>query len=187
MKFTQFAQEAKRTLPNLKSVLLNSLHMTTGIMTEIPELVLAIVKNDKVNIAEEVADSLWYAANYAYVNDLAFSYEFSAERRILSFSGIENIGEELNTDGCMLLFAGELLDLDKKLLAYNKTRDLGYQRRMLTGFLDSVNNLAIEFGIDLEQAMENNIAKLRVRYPEKFDTELAINRNTDRERVELEK
>jgi hypothetical protein len=35
--------------------------------------------------------------------------------------------------------------------------------------------------------MQNNIDKLKVRYPDGWDEEKALNRNTDAERKELEK
>ena len=39
---------------------------------------------------------------------------------------------------------------------------------------------------NIEQALQNNIDKLRVRYPDKFSEELAINRNLEMERKELD-
>jgi hypothetical protein len=39
----------------------------------------------------------------------------------------------------------------------------------------------------MEKCLENNIAKLKVRFLHKFDTEKAINRDLESERVELEK
>ncbi len=44
-----------------------------------------------------------------------------------------------------------------------------------------------EIGIDWGQSLESVINKLKVRYPNKFTSHDAINRNLDKERVELEK
>ena len=43
-----------------------------------------------------------------------------------------------------------------------------------------------EFKLDFYQGLTNNINKLTIRYPEKFDAELAANRNLDAEREALE-
>jgi hypothetical protein len=39
----------------------------------------------------------------------------------------------------------------------------------------------------MEKCLENNIAKLKIRFPDKFDAEKAINRDLASERAELEK
>jgi len=41
-------------------------------------------------------------------------------------------------------------------------------------------------GLDMDKLLEANIAKLKARFPEKFDAALAINRDTDAERAVLE-
>lgn len=43
-----------------------------------------------------------------------------------------------------------------------------------------------ELGLDWETGLKNNIDKLKVRYPNKFDAELAANRNLEQERKMLE-
>jgi len=58
--------------------------------------------------------------------------------------------------------------------------------RRIKYYLIGINNIAFTLGIDLESGMEKNIAKLRNRFPDKFDSDQAINRNTDAERVILE-
>lgn len=43
-----------------------------------------------------------------------------------------------------------------------------------------------QFGLDEGMIRKNNIAKLRERFPDKFDEDLALNRDTDKEREALE-
>jgi hypothetical protein len=50
-----------------------------------------------------------------------------------------------------------------------------------------LNHIASWFDLDFGDCLSNNIDKLRVRYPEKFTEENAIERNLKAERVELEK
>lgn len=44
-----------------------------------------------------------------------------------------------------------------------------------------------ELGLNLEDQLDKTINKLKIRYPDKFTTENAINRNEDEERKELSK
>jgi hypothetical protein len=47
--------------------------------------------------------------------------------------------------------------------------------------------LADELGVTFEQLWDKNIRKLQVRYPEKYTDHNAQERDTDREREEIEK
>ena len=56
--------------------------------------------------------------------------------------------------------------------------------------VDTMFAIGIQLGFtkeELYKSLENNINKLKVRYPESFSEELAINRNLEQERKELEK
>jgi hypothetical protein len=46
--------------------------------------------------------------------------------------------------------------------------------------------LSLYLNFDFYQSLTNNINKLMVRYPEKFDTDKAINRDLENERKRLE-
>ncbi len=43
-----------------------------------------------------------------------------------------------------------------------------------------------EQGLDFYKLLENNINKLKIRYPDKFDTAKALNRDLESERKKLE-
>jgi hypothetical protein len=58
MKFEEYKREVQRTLPDLGSVILNSVHMVLGMCSELYELKEAKEKNDIVNIGEEITDIL---------------------------------------------------------------------------------------------------------------------------------
>jgi len=82
--------------------------------------------------------------------------------------------------------ANELLDVYKKWFAYGKEIDLVNVKEEIFDCMWYLVNLCRMLDINLEEGMENNIAKLRKRFPEKFDKEHAINRNLDAERKILE-
>lgn len=83
--------------------------------------------------------------------------------------------------------AGELLDAFKKHIYYNKPLDVVNVGEEVADCMWYISNLCRLGGIDFEKILDNNINKLRVRYPEKFTNENATNRNLEAERKELEK
>lgn len=82
--------------------------------------------------------------------------------------------------------AGELADVFKKNLAYNKNIDWVNVQEEIGDLLWYVAGLCNINGFNLEKILQNNIDKLKSRYPEKFTSENAINRNLDKERKILE-
>lgn len=94
--------------------------------------------------------------------------------------------------------AGELLDAFKKKIYYGKHLDLvniaeeiGDLFWYINGMIDYLNSHPSRpYGspaITWESIMENNIEKLRSRYPQKFTEEKAINRDISSERTLLER
>jgi NTP pyrophosphatase (non-canonical NTP hydrolase) len=87
----------------------------------------------------------------------------------------------------MLTEVGELADIFKKDLAYNKKIDWINAKEELGDLMWYVANFCNINNINLEEILQTNIDKLRTRYPEKFTEENAINRNLEAERIILEK
>lgn len=83
--------------------------------------------------------------------------------------------------------AGELLDAYKKRIYYLKPLDKVNVAEEIGDLMWYISNLCRLSKIDLNEVMEKNIAKLKIRFPEKFSTDSALNRNLDAERKELEK
>ena len=82
--------------------------------------------------------------------------------------------------------AGELLDIYKRRLAYDKQLDGVNVEEELGDLMWYVAGLVDMLGFDMEKILTKNIAKLQVRYPEAFDEEKAINRDLEKEREILE-
>lgn len=174
MTLEQYRKETLRTMLNLGSNLLDSLHMTVGIMTEIGEIQEAFDKStlDLVNLSEEVSDIMWYASNYANLHDLEFIYDGTHYMK--------------TRFGDLIKYAGKLLDIDKKHFAYGKVIDPELRQYNFGMFWGALFRFAQYYNIDLGEGRARNIAKLRARFPEKFDTDKAINRDLDVERKILE-
>lgn len=82
--------------------------------------------------------------------------------------------------------AGEIMDALKKHLIYGKPIDIV---NLMEEHGDSdwyKALLAKACGYSFEEAMERNIEKLRKRFPEKFSSERALNRDLNAERNVLE-
>lgn len=81
--------------------------------------------------------------------------------------------------------SGEILDALKKFAFYNKPLDRVNIIEELGDIMWYCAILADELGVTFEEIMDKNIRKLKKRYPEKFDTELAVERNLEEERRAL--
>ena len=174
MTFEQYQIEAMRTFKDLGSREKNILHMECGMLTEAGEMVDQIKKHfaygkelDVVNLQEEWGDFMWYYANYCNVCNInnKFSKEFREESEKLYKKNIELVKKhrEFTTLEAIAYFIVTNINSARHYMPY-----LGH----LIG--------------EPEKMLQMNIDKLRKRYPEKFDSDLAINRNTDAERVILE-
>lgn len=82
--------------------------------------------------------------------------------------------------------AAEIADAYKKHIAYGKDLDLVNVKEEIGDILWYISNLCTIRGWDLEDIMQTNIDKLKVRFPEKFTNENALNRDLKEERKVLE-
>lgn len=82
--------------------------------------------------------------------------------------------------------SGELNDALKKALFYGRPMDKVNLIEEAGDLLWYTAVLLNECDVSFEEVMERNIAKLRTRFPDKFDPERARNRDLDAERKVLE-
>lgn len=81
---------------------------------------------------------------------------------------------------------GELTDLFKKHYAYGRALDIHSVGEELADTMWYICNLCTLMNINLNHELAKNIAKLKIRYPEKFTEEDALNRDLEAERKVLE-
>lgn len=175
MILKEYQKQAKRTCAPLDSVKLDLAHMVIGINTEIVELEEAVNNSDFVNIQEEVSDIIWYLANYCTFRNYNLKDLHISDS--LTFVTINNLYGKVSL----------LQDLVKKFVAYNKEIDDEKELPLLKEIFYICRMFLIGYSLNLDKGLENNINKLKVRFPEKFTEENAINRNLTEERKELEK
>lgn len=82
--------------------------------------------------------------------------------------------------------AGEFMDQMKRVTMYGKPIDKVNIIEELGDILWYVNLAINVLGITKEDVLEANLRKLQTRYPDKFTTEQALNRDADAERKALE-
>lgn len=172
MNFDKYQQLAFRTCKDMGSKEMNLIHMVLGIHSEYYELFEAIQKNDKVNVGEEIGDHFFYIAGFC------------------TFKGWSLFGMMSDEIGHTLTLAQAtsiLQDLIKKEVVYGKTIDQKDLYEILFKIADCLVVIAHDWYISVEAVLDTNIAKLKVRYPDKYTDDKAINRDLLSERKELEK
>jgi NTP pyrophosphatase (non-canonical NTP hydrolase) len=87
----------------------------------------------------------------------------------------------------MVTEAGEMMDAIKRFLIYGKPIDRVNLKEENGDLFWYQALLARAAGFTFEEAMSTNIAKLEKRFPDKFSSERALNRNLDAEREALER
>lgn len=81
---------------------------------------------------------------------------------------------------------GEIMDIYKKNLAYNKPIDEVNEKEEIGDLMWYIANHCTNKGWDMGEILQTNINKLKARFPEKFSTDKANNRDLDVERKILE-
>lgn len=178
MTISEYQKLAQRTCNDLGSLQENVTHMKLGIYTEVGELLDVIKKHlaygrpmDIVNVGEEIADATWYVVNEATFNKVTIHH---IPEPFAVLTDIFDVIEWCERLMCCYIKSND--PNDEFIEVYGP-----YNRLCILSFI------AKYFGLDIYKLLENNIDKLKVRYPEKFDAHFAVNRNLDRERIELEK
>lgn len=180
MTYQEYQIAASRTCVKLGSIEEDARHMFLGVFSELGEMVdiykkeLAYEKSiDTVNLSEEWADVSWYLAN-----------EATRLKAILTIKKVDIFPYIVIEDAFFGMLYGFLNHQDLERSDNISLEDMQYN---IIHCFNQWVNIGKSLNIDTNKALENNIAKLKARYPEKFTQEKAINRNLEIERKELEK
>lgn len=173
MNFKEFQNNAQRTCVVLANTLMDNLHMTSGMITELREM---LKHEDSVNLFEEMGDFDWFFANYCRINNINVDLE-----------KIE-VSEEPNKEVFLDLFCAvaDLLDIHKNELAYERKVDEEKRTALVFKIATLFVKLCKAYNADLHKIQETLIEKLKKRYKDKFTKEEANNRNLEEERKTLE-
>lgn len=180
----EYQKLAARTLPDLTELYsgktmidnlkedANIVHCMFGVQTELGEILDLYKKSfayrkpfDKTNLLEEVCDIMWYVAGGCTITELSLNNFLDS----IEFNGDFIPKEDYPTLDIM----GGVYDLI-----------INYQNNKIT--LEALLEKFVTSEEELFRGLTNNINKLIIRYPDKFSTENAINRDLDSERNQLE-
>lgn len=181
MDWIKYLKESERTLStefHCGHKVEKLLHGTIGILTEIEEILENYVddKFDNVNVLEEVGDIFWYLS--------ILSREFNIDISDISETNEKNPKKIMIS---IIIDSLKMLDILKKKLYYNKEIKDDMIVILTKSILSKLVSYSNIYNIEIPEIFNKNINKLRIRYPEKFDPDLAINRNLEGERKILEK
>lgn len=150
------------------------LHAAMGVMTESVEL---MGFTDQSNLAEELGDICWYIA-------IAMDTIEPVDFQPVSNRSFNNLGREVII--CNLCEQSSyLLDMTKKNVFYGRQIDKVAFLQTCQLMLELVNSICNISSIQFTDVLAANIRKLRVRYPEKFTDESAVNRDLASEKLAL--
>lgn len=188
MKINEYRLQTGRTLVDLESMEKNLTHMSFGVITEVGELVDIYKKEiaygkakDIVNVKEEIGDIMWYISNT--LNFLEMSDEqFDFQQRMLEVA--KQLAEEIisRPDFTPLLLLANADNFSKSCFKLNE-KQIGAQCLIM---IDDLKYMCENLGINFEECLDLNIQKLKVRFPEKFTQEQALERDLTKEREVLD-
>lgn len=165
------------------------IHSGTGMSSELSELIDALSKNDIdwINVMEETADVAWYvsvAVDAAGFDPEEISkFEKNIDTRVLWEKTTASSQEVLRT---VTWCVGNLNDLLKKHLMYGRDLNVDKMKEILQQTCLSLSAMCWIAGFTIKEARERNIAKLKVRFNDKFTEAAALNRDLETERKILE-
>lgn len=161
-------------------------HSILGMSTEVSEMYDAVELEllDFVNLLEEIGDAHWYLAIAA--DDLNITKDISNELNTLHSNNVPGLLVSLAT---LRKHSANLLDYTKKVMFYGKLADRGIITTNVIAIARSLNYLtrAITDDVDINSKIfAINLAKLKARYPDKFNGFSAEVRDLKAERLILE-
>lgn len=195
MDLSTYLTESQRTLID-KGKELNLFHSSCGVITEVGEFIDIIKreifygkKPDIYNICEELGDIFWYAVipfrelNMIYVkqnnlNLLDFSkcVDETAKKQLIVYT-LENMKNH---------FCRCNDSVKKSPDAVFSTLETAFMA-IYYPFIQLLELIGEYYGFSMEKILQVNIDKLKVRFPDKFSNEKALNRDLEAERIVLEK
>lgn len=172
MKANDYQKLALRTTNgmNRRELLMNC---ALGMSGETGEVILAMSGpgyNTKI-VCEELGDCCWYMAVMADCVDVDLREIFPMGIHILP------------KDKALIQLAktsGIIADMVKKAMFHNHALNNHQMRAALTEYFEAIYTLSVIYGLTFKRIFETNIEKLKVRYPDGFDPDRSINRETDK-------
>lgn len=147
------------------------LHGIMGICDEARELYLANEEEDRNHVMEEAGDLLWFLT--------ITCRELGIELENVTFV-VCPVNSMLWSE--IMYYACSMSGIEKKTVIYGIMQEIKTScEHYIVSILQCLHTICRSYGFTVEDAMEANVRKLKVRYPEKFTSDCALNRDTVKE------
>jgi len=164
-------------------------HRAIGLANELGELSEIIVKikklpinnSKRINIIEELGDMCWYLAGVA-----RFLGQDIKPKKVLQYQ-IHNASDLHQLITKMAIQIGKITEIIKAATYLGKPINCKELSTAFDKLVFAISYLCKTINVSLEAVLKKNIDKLRIRYPEKFTEEKALNRDRSQERKALSK
>lgn len=147
---------------------LRLLHTLLGLMDELSEINMAVNKGDVTNLHEELGDSFWYLAYgcTAIKVDMGLLAKKEAKENYMQYDQHELVE-------CLMHNIGDLASALKKTIFYDNEQPI---IAIFVEIYQNLNALCETYGFSLSNVFEQNIQKLKIRFPKKFTEKDAVER-----------
>jgi len=148
------------------------LYGVLGLIGEFGEVKKSLVGDDVTKITLEIGDMFWYLALLSKSSDKSIAIECDVNPTHIPYAS--NVSYLLNLIEELLY---ELSENCKKAIFYEKKLNSDKNNYILTSLYSLLVNLCLTQSIDVKLVLITNITKLENRFPDKFNTNDAINKN----------
>lgn len=176
MNFADYIPLAMRTCKVFPDLVRNVEHSAIGIFTESGEIASEIKRvaiygkpltdEMRAHLREEIGDAAWYVAigcNFIGIKQFSSAGNLSGNEELIDM--VHSLGVAAGAS-CGMLMAWKLggAKLGECIEGFREALDLAH---------DALVSLCKLLGFDFGEVLDENIAKLRLRYPDKYSDEAA--------------
>jgi NTP pyrophosphatase (non-canonical NTP hydrolase) len=183
MKYSEYVKATRRTWNEKEDVLDNINHATLGLFDEAGELAKQYKSNlaydtplDVTNVKEELGDLMYFIARLT--EELKFKNKDSLQEKLQK---IITDKPEYEGKPSQLDMVFSIATRAGGVYAGLVTNDGPAIVRSIMDLMFNIKIFSVILDTDLSKIMEANIEKLKKRFPEKFETEEALNRDVESE------
>ncbi len=185
MDFAEYQQKALRTAPkgNVRDM---TLYHVVGVVGEAGEVartietkrVGKIKKADfRAHLVKESGDTIWYAANFMTVHNYNLPPCFIQGRFFSAMSqSFERRRAVARPSTKLALSALELLEIHKKMYFSGHPLNANILAMHIELILGVLDGILVANNVTWSEVMEENIAKLWLRFPDGFNADDSMNR-----------
>lgn len=175
MTLAEYKIKAVNTMATIGTHKDDIYHMGLGVFTEVGEILDIFKKNhayskvvDNIHLSEEIGDLFWYLSNSYLLLDSSFPT--TIQKMPFSLPALSRSASECF--GISSYYKNVSITSPKTLKEFKSS-------------IDAILSLAVSLidsrKLDLGLILDANINKLMARYPEKFSSDRALNRDLDNE------